>query len=78
MKWICITVTVVDDDKILVRVKIVFVEILDDLGDHVDRTDARVRSETQNVTVIDNKDKTCIYWVVIILLFISIIIVVAI
>lgn len=56
---------------------IVFVEILDDLGDHVERTNVRVRTETENVTVVDSKDKTCIYWVVIILLFISIIIVVA-
>lgn len=43
----------------------------------MDRTNIRVRDETRNVTVIDNKDKTCIYWVIIILLFISIIIVVA-
>lgn len=50
-----------------------FAEIIDDLGDHIERTDMRVRSETENVTVIDNKDKTCGYWVVIILLFISII-----
>lgn len=52
-------------------------EILDDLDEHVDRTNTRVRDETRNVTVIDNKDKTCVYWVIIILLFISIIVVVA-
>lgn len=55
-----------------------FLEILDDLDDHVDRTNTRVRDETRNVTVIDHKDKTCVYWVIIILLFISIIVVVAI
>ncbi|KAF2896159.1 hypothetical protein ILUMI_10022 [Ignelater luminosus] len=53
-------------------------EIIDDLGDHIDRTDARVVSETRTIGTIDRKDKTCIYWVIIILLFISIITVVAI
>jgi len=52
-------------------------EIIDDLGDHIDRTDARVTNETRTIGTIDRKDKTCIYWVVIILLFISIIAVVA-
>ncbi|XP_044270040.1 syntaxin-8 [Tribolium madens] len=53
-------------------------EILDDLGTHIDRTDNRVRTETQHISVVEAKDKTCIYWVVIILLFISIIAVAAI
>lgn len=56
----------------------VLLEIIDDLGDHIDRTDMRVRSETDNVGVIDRKDKTCVYWVIIVLLFISIITVAAI
>ncbi|CAH0546913.1 unnamed protein product [Brassicogethes aeneus] len=53
-------------------------EILDDLGTQIDRTDHRVRTETQHISVVDRKDKTCIYWVFIILLFLSIIIVAAI
>lgn len=52
-----------------------FLEILDDLGTQMDRTDHRVRTETQHISVVDTKDKTCIYWVIIILLFISIIVV---
>ncbi|KAJ9594985.1 hypothetical protein L9F63_013707 [Diploptera punctata] len=48
-------------------------EIIDDLADHMDRTESRVRSETRQVTVIDRKDNTCWYWVVIIVLFIAII-----
>ncbi|PSN57700.1 hypothetical protein C0J52_00296 [Blattella germanica] len=48
-------------------------EIIDDLADHMDRTDNRVRNETRQVTVIDRKDRTCWYWVVIILLFITIV-----
>jgi syntaxin 8 len=50
-------------------------DIVDDLAEQMDRTDSRVRNETRQVTVIDRKDNTCWYWVVIILLFISIIIV---
>lgn len=50
-------------------------EIIDDLAVQMDRTDSRVRNETRQVTVIDRKDNTCWYWVVIILLFISILIV---
>ncbi|KAI4469888.1 syntaxin [Holotrichia oblita] len=53
-------------------------DIIDDLGDHIDRTDVRIANETRNVTVIDRKDNTCVYWVVIVLLLISIIIVAAI
>lgn len=50
-------------------------EIIDDLGNHIDRTDVRVVNETQQVTTISRKDRTCGYWVVIILLFLSIIVV---
>ncbi|KAJ3663517.1 hypothetical protein Zmor_007772 [Zophobas morio] len=53
-------------------------EILDDLGTHVDRTDSRVRTETTHISVVETKDKTCIYWVIIVLLFLSIIVVAAI
>jgi syntaxin 8 len=53
-------------------------EILDDLGTHMDTTDSRIRTETQHITVVETKDKTCIYWVIIILLFLSIIVVAAI
>lgn len=52
-----------------------FSEILDDLGNRIDETDQRVRSETNNITIVDRKDNTCIYWVTIILLFISIVVV---
>ncbi|CAG9856033.1 unnamed protein product [Phyllotreta striolata] len=52
-------------------------EILDDLDTQIIRTDANVRDETRHVSVVDRKDKTCAYWITIILLFISIIIVVS-
>ncbi|XP_046742315.1 syntaxin-8 [Diprion similis] len=48
-------------------------EIIDDLADHMERTDQRLISGTRQVGLIDRKDRTCGYWVVIILLFISII-----
>lgn len=51
------------------------IEIIEDLGDHIDRTDARLSNETQQIGVVDRKDKTCVYWVTIILLFIAIVIV---
>lgn len=50
-----------------------FVEIIEDLGEHIARTDSRVVNETRKIGLIDRKDKTFIYWVIIILLFISII-----
>lgn len=52
-----------------------FSEILDDLDNRIDETDQRVRSETNNITIVDRKDNTCMYWVIIILLFISIVVV---
>ncbi|XP_015601649.1 syntaxin-8 [Cephus cinctus] len=48
-------------------------EIIEDLADHMERTDERLISETRQVRRIDRKDRTCSYWIVIILLFISII-----
>ncbi|GLV33999.1 Syntaxin 8 [Carabus blaptoides fortunei] len=48
-------------------------EIIDDLGNHIDRTDVRVVNETQQVATVSRKDRTCGYWVLIILLFLSII-----
>lgn len=48
-------------------------EIIDDLADHMDRTDQRLITGTRQVGIIDRKDRTCGYWVVILLLFISII-----
>lgn len=48
-------------------------EIIDDLADHVDRTDERLIEGTRTVQNISQKDKTCGYWVVILLLFLAII-----
>ncbi|XP_015516231.1 syntaxin-8 [Neodiprion pinetum] len=48
-------------------------EIIDDLADHMERTDQRLINGTRQVGIIDRKDRTCGYWIVIILLFISII-----
>ncbi|XP_044759467.1 syntaxin-8 [Coccinella septempunctata] len=50
-------------------------DILDDLDTQMERTNTRVRTETQNIGVIDRKDNTCGYWIVIILLFVSIVLV---
>lgn len=48
-------------------------EIIDNLADHMDRTDESLISKTRQVQSIGSKDRTCGYWVVIILLFIGII-----
>lgn len=53
----------------------IFSDIIDDLGEHIDQTDVRISNETRNVGLIDRKDKTCVYWVIIVLLFISIMVV---
>nr|CAD7200785.1 unnamed protein product [Timema douglasi] len=50
-------------------------EIIEDLADHMDRTDSRLLDETKQIKIIDKKDRTCWYWVTIILLFITIVIV---
>lgn len=54
-----------------------FLEILDDIGTQIDRTDQRVRVETNRVGIVDRKDNTCGYWIVIIILFVSIVVVAA-
>ncbi|KAK2577030.1 hypothetical protein KPH14_011989 [Odynerus spinipes] len=48
-------------------------EIIDDLADHMDRTDESLVNKTRQVQNIGFKDRTCGYWVIIILLFISIV-----
>ncbi|XP_029168224.1 syntaxin-8 [Nylanderia fulva] len=50
-------------------------EIIDDLADHMDRTDESLINKTQQVRTIHSKDRTCGYWIVILILFIAIIIV---
>lgn len=48
-------------------------EIIDNLATHMDRTDESLINKTRQVQTISFKDRTCGYWVVIILLFICII-----
>ncbi|XP_072397038.1 syntaxin-8 [Diabrotica undecimpunctata] len=53
-------------------------DLLDDLGNQMDQTDTILGTATRHIEVVDRKDKTCVYWVIIILLFISIVTVAAI
>ncbi|XP_050514716.1 syntaxin-8 [Diabrotica virgifera virgifera] len=48
-------------------------DLLDDLGNQMDHTDTILGTATRHIEVVDRKDKTCVYWVIIILLFISIV-----
>ncbi|XP_066600511.1 syntaxin-8 [Prorops nasuta] len=48
-------------------------EIIDDLAEHMDRTDDSIVHKTHQVQSIGAKDHTCGYWVIILLLFICII-----
>ncbi|XP_014225634.1 syntaxin-8 [Trichogramma pretiosum] len=48
-------------------------EIIDDLADHIDRTDERLIDGTRAVRTVSQKDKVCGYWVIIILLFAAIV-----
>ncbi|XP_039305805.1 syntaxin-8 [Solenopsis invicta] len=50
-------------------------EIIDDLADHMDRTDESLINKTQQVRNIHSKDRTCGYWVVILILFIAIVVI---
>lgn len=50
-------------------------EIIDDLADHMERTDESLISKTQQVRSIHSKDRTLGYWVVIVLLFVAIMVV---
>ncbi|XP_017878976.1 syntaxin-8 [Ceratina calcarata] len=51
-------------------------EIIDNLANHMDTTDESLVNRTQHIQTITAKDRTCGYWIVIVLLFICIIIVV--
>lgn len=50
-------------------------EIIDDITDHVDRTDSRIRRETRHIAIVDRKSNACGYYVVIILLLVAILII---
>lgn len=52
--------------------------IIDDIDTRMDLTTQRLLDNTHNVRVVDHKDRTCGYWVVITLLFIAIVVVAAI
>lgn len=64
-----------EDIKFTLKVLYFYVEIIDNLSNHMDRTDESLITKTQHVQTINFKDRTCGYWIVIILLFICIIIV---
>ncbi|XP_012281154.1 syntaxin-8 [Orussus abietinus] len=48
-------------------------EIIEDLADHMEKTDERLIDGTRHIRRTNWSDSVCIYWVIIILLFISII-----
>lgn len=50
-------------------------EIIDDIVDHAGDTRERLIKETRHVAIVDRKSGTCGYWVIIILLLITIIVV---
>lgn len=60
---------------ISINVFFINIEIIDDLADHMDMTDQSLINRTRQVENINYKDSTCGYWIIIILLFISIVVV---
>lgn len=50
-------------------------DIIDDLGNAMEHTDSRINSETRHIGLVDRKDKTCAYYMVIGSLFVAILIV---
>lgn len=50
-------------------------DIIDDLGNAMEHTDSRINSETRHIGLVDRKDKTCGYYMVIGSLFVAIVII---
>jgi len=50
-------------------------DLIDDIDDSIDRTTQRLLENTRSVRTVGNTDKTCGYWVVILLLLIAIIVI---
>ncbi|XP_073975036.1 syntaxin 8 [Rhodnius prolixus] len=48
-------------------------EILDDIGTRMDSTNVNINQETSRVRLISNRDNTCGYWIVILILLICIV-----
>lgn len=47
-------------------------ELIDDIGDRTENVNARLLATTGDIRVVERKDATCLYWVVIILLLAAI------
>ena len=52
-------------------------DLIDDIDDRVENVNQRLLDTTSNVRVVSKKDRTCGYWVIILLLAIAIIAVLA-
>ena len=52
-------------------------DLIDDIDDRVENVNQRLLDTTSNVRVVSKRDKTCGYWVIILLLAIAIIAVLA-
>ncbi|XP_048761035.2 syntaxin-8-like [Ostrea edulis] len=50
-------------------------DLIDDIGDHMDQTKERLVKETRHVRLVDRKSATCGYWVAIILIFLTIVVI---
>ncbi|KAG7197016.1 hypothetical protein KM043_017551 [Ampulex compressa] len=50
-------------------------EIIDDLADHMERTDESLIKKTHQVQIIQSQDRTYGYWIIIIIFFISIVVI---
>lgn len=48
-------------------------DLIDEIDDRVENVNQRLLDTTSNVRVVNKKDRTCGYWIVILLLFIAII-----
>lgn len=50
-------------------------DLIENIADNVDRTRDRMAQQTSQITVVDRKDRTFGYWMVILLLFVAIVVV---
>ena len=49
--------------------------LIDDIDDRVENANQRLLDTTGNIRIVDKKDRTCGYWIVILILAIAIIVV---
>ena len=51
-------------------------DLIDDIDDRVENVNQRLINTNDNISVVSKKDRTCGYWIIILILFIAIVVVI--